>query len=1001
MRNRGRVPFALVGVVLLVSSGTLAVSMHDPLATDPAVDEGMDRLTAESHTALRVAIREAARASARDPVVVAANSTTGDALGESRPFEDALRLRIYLAARDHLSRLQTRRRGVNLSASLPPIRDPTDARAAIERVHLEPGGPDGRALAVRIEDLRLRARTDGRLAGETRLQPELVVETPVLVVHDGIERFERRLNAGVGSPGLASRLTAVLYPVAWARGYAQFRGGAIENVLANRHVALATNGAVLAEQRVGFGASDPVGRRVYGRTLAETGVTDLVRVTNASAVERLDRLATATGLRESPNESLPRLEPGAGAPRPSETVTVSVDRTADLAYARAVRALDETLAATYRPAGRVRADVRTIERRRVDSHDPPEVAGGVVGVHRTYDTTVHGRSGSPLPPADGWHRLANYSRRVTVEERTVRRWSMPGNATATTSGTVEFERAVDLLVAGNHTVGPAPDGPIETVHRRGGPLDGPNLADAPDLIRSRIVEGRGGPDALAARAALGRLDTEPVFVDAARPDGLAEWVRPDVSGLHDRVREASVEVPRGEIATFRANVPARLATRLGDRREDLVDAPESYGSVAERARVGVRAAYVDRVLAMLEARALQHRNGRERIGEELPSPSADPATLLRDGYDARRGVGSGSPPPVRMAVDAAPSYLTVEAVDHETVPAVAAGRPEHPLVARNVNAFSLPTTGVVDALFGLLDGPDTTSVRSAAQVLRVAAEGGLDRTGAFQPGTVLESEVSRSADGIEAAIHRVLRRNDLGPSSARERVVESALGRWDDTGAEAAALANGSAADAVYEAALSRWPDRLETAHARKRLAIELDFAAVDAKSSELIRPTEATVERAANRSRALFGTVPSDLGRRATRAAGGRFEELATERAAALAARLPRGVPVVPAPGMWYATVNAWHVHVRGSYARFVVRAPNGAPDRSPPTLAYVREAAPVRLDVDGDGRRELLGENRRIEFDSETVVAVAVPPQPQGVGDVTERDERSPGWPDPGPAE
>lgn len=69
------------------------------------------------------------------------------------------------------------------------------------------------------------------------------------------------------------------------------------------------------------------------------------------------------------------------------------------------------------------------------------------------------------------------------------------------------------------------------------------------------------------------------------------------------------------------------------------------------------------------------------------------------------------------------------------------------------------------------------------------------------------------------------------------------------------------------------------------------------------------------------------------------------------------------------------------------------------PPELTYVRASAPARLDVNRDGRSERLGENRRIGFATETMVAVAVPPKPQGVGDVTERDEQSAGWPDPGP--
>jgi hypothetical protein len=127
--------------------------------------------------------------------------------------------------------------------------------------------------------------------------------------------------------------------------------------------------------------------------------------------------------------------------------------------------------------------------------------------------------------------------------------------------------------------------------------------------------------------------------------------------------------------------------------------------------------------------------------------------------------------------------------------------------------------------------------------------------------------------------------------------------------------------------------------------------------------------------------------------------QAFASRQAARLAARLPKGVPMLPAPAMYYATVNAWRVQVRGSYARFVVRVRRGAPDRAPPDLSYVRENRTVRLDVDDDGHRERLGANRRIDFQAETVIGVAVPPSGPGVGDVGTRDERSPGWPTPGP--
>lgn len=109
----------------------------------------------------------------------------------------------------------------------------------------------------------------------------------------------------------------------------------------------------------------------------------------------------------------------------------------------------------------------------------------------------------------------------------------------------------------------------------------------------------------------------------------------------------------------------------------------------------------------------------------------------------------------------------------------------------------------------------------------------------------------------------------------------------------------------------------------------------------------------------------------------------------------LPAGLPVAPTPGYWYATTNVWHVQDRGGYERFTVRARRGRPTTAGATLPYTRAGRAVRLEVDGDGREELLGRDERIDFRAETAVVVVVPPGGRGVGDTDgDADERSPGW-------
>jgi hypothetical protein len=138
----------------------------------------------------------------------------------------------------------------------------TALRRTKRRVHVEPvGKPTDAGIRVRIENVSVRATRGGTTVAAATRNVTLVVETPVLALHERVQRFERRLDTGALESGLGRRLIARLYAVTWARGYAQYSGAPIANVLGNRHVELMTNGAILKEQTNAFGASDPVGRR--------------------------------------------------------------------------------------------------------------------------------------------------------------------------------------------------------------------------------------------------------------------------------------------------------------------------------------------------------------------------------------------------------------------------------------------------------------------------------------------------------------------------------------------------------------------------------------------------------------------------------------------------------------------------------------------------------------------------------------------------------------------
>lgn len=997
-----RVPFALVGVVLLVGSATLVGSLQEPSVGEPDVERAMDRLDAQTQSALRDATTTAARNAARDPVTVPASTAYGTVLNSSRPFRDSLRVRIYLRVRDALDRISERRHGVDVHASVPAVDGPADLRAAKRRVAVARAGANGTSLRVRIENVTLTASRSGRVLGTQTVSPTLVVPTPTLAVHDRVQRYERRLDADPVDPGLGRRLTARLYPIVWARGYAQYSGAPIENVLANRHVALFTNAALLSLQRDVFDHSDPAGRHVLNRATAHAGLTDLLAGTDFPVADYLLEIHEGVGLSPTPPEALDSAGTVDPAVRPDERVSVAVNGTADSAFLNTYRKFEEILRRTYSARARLTQRVRHLGTRQVQPVESPGPEWG----HRRSSTqttvTVRGRDtdAPPTPSATGRHVLGVHGRTVVFDHTTTHYWSGPERATRLTESR-EIERvAVTLTLYGNHTLGPAPTRPITAVHARGGPLDGPNLVDIRRKANERLVTNRGGLDLLAERAAVGDDVSETAIINGKRPDRLDEWVYTDLVELRERVRNISITTTRGNLATYRANPPAALASKLRQRRTDLVGVPGTYPSVAQRARIAARTAYLDALLGILEQRARTRNRSESVLREQLAAGSnrtttETPLERLQTAYDRREAHSTaGMPGGLRMQVDAEPAYLTRSAVGDRRVPAIEHGTEEHPLVARNWNAVTVPYGEVADTVVAAILGPDTTRLRTGAQVLR-----SVERT---DPPTVdidsesLEREVRTGIRAGREAARSTLAGFDLGNLRTRRKTVRTATSRWDTTGARALAVANGSVASAVHEAAVERWRGQL-TEQSRDLLALRLQREIDRATASNRARPTEPTVNRTTGRFReALRDRIASRIDTAVANASRGAVEDAV----GGSLARLPAGMPVTPAPGFWYATINLWRVEVAGQYVRFSVRVPRGTPDVPGGQLHYVRDAGTVRLDVDGDGRDELLGRSTRLSFRTGTGVAIAVPPGPQGVGDVDGRPvEESGGWPDPGP--
>ncbi|WP_178916223.1 hypothetical protein [Natronomonas gomsonensis] len=966
MNDRARVPFALVGVLLVVSSVTLTATVgHERPVSTPAVDRAMEGVTAESVTELRGAADDAATAAAARPVTRPANTTAGRALNDSQPFRDALRLRLYLRAAARLETVTFRRGDVVATASLPPVNATTDGyREAIERVRLSSTGTDGAALRVEIDGLRLTATRNGEPVSTVERSPSFVVANPALSLHDRTERFERRANAAVTEPGLGRRLTARLYPIAWTRGYAQYGGAPISSVLGTRHVELATNDALLAEQQAAFGTTDPGGERGIAAAGRRVATTDLLSAAGGENAWTDAVLEGADDLGPNPPDERP-VGTWRGSPPANPTVEVGVNGSADHAYADVVGiGTPGNVSSLVERAHTVEARVATEVESRGSRREPTSPGSNWRRVATSTDHRVALEEiGSRPPHSTEWSTRNGAVFDAQVTATTTRTWRR-GNETTTTEAVSEWSTRIGVSVQAR-TV------PIDGVPT--GDLDGV-LRDATRRASADALQASDGLRGAARDAATGASSSPSVSTAATTPatverSTLVEDLRP----LRERTRNVTISIPARAVGAGRANPPSKLRSEIRKRRTALrgPNATNARG----RTRLAVRAAYLERLDNHLESRADTHNRTNEGITDAI-SRGIDPNRL--DGaLAAHRARNRPASEPLvdpagnlSISVDAAPSYLPTSEVSRDRID-VRGGGSVYPLKTRNVNVFASPHDTVAESVVDRIPflGTDRVALSTAAGTLAA-----MDDDVAPAERRALEAEVEAASAYVRGELTAAMVEEGIPEGEA-----ESALRTDTTTASDALLLANGSAIDRAVEAVDTEDRDRL-----RVRLNRRLEAALRDERG----RPRRAPANEAGEVAREAYRKALTDVVANGTQGAA----EQARKRA--LGKRLgalPAGLPIAPVPGYWYATGNAWTVSVGGTYERFTVRANRG--DVSTP-VTYLRDGRTVRLRHDGESRR--LGTAERISFRTETVVVVVVPPGKRGVGDTDGVvDERSPGWP------
>lgn len=273
--DRARIPFAVVAVLLLVSSVMVVATLQT--RPEPQIDrqgeDALERGEAVAIGELRHAVTRASERVARAPVTTVDGEVDTVLEDGDDPFERQLELAILAEASDSLDGRQLDvGRETTVEVSLPAVddwEDEDDLAAALDSVHLE---ADDGVLTATIEDVGITVLEDGEPVRESTQNVTVSVGTTVLELHERTEAYEEYLNTGgldalIDRDGYGFDLGWRLWGLTWGKAYYdRIRGDpgdrAFDNVSPNDHTEVLANDARLSAQQEIFGTQDDYGNRV-------------------------------------------------------------------------------------------------------------------------------------------------------------------------------------------------------------------------------------------------------------------------------------------------------------------------------------------------------------------------------------------------------------------------------------------------------------------------------------------------------------------------------------------------------------------------------------------------------------------------------------------------------------------------------------------------------------------------------------------------------------------
>jgi len=748
--RRARIPFALIGILILLSAGVLLLhaETQSPSRESLDPDRAMERTDAAIQTVTRDAVSRASELAAQQPLTSTAETAYGSVLrnysessalsGSDEPFDAYLRALIYLEARDRFDTAGQRIDGAETEVFLPEISGPDSFGAAIERVRLTAGTADPElepgTVRVSLDNVTTVLRRDGEEIYRRVKSVTVTVPTPVFQLHERTEEYQDRLDAGITDPGFTQRFNARIYALGWARGYAQYSGMPVTEVIANRHVIPSANDAVYRTQRDVFGAADPQLNNAIRRGWlcmamkdAEALYNGYNRTGQANYAEHLCDASRwlfgeqATGnLPESPGVTdLIGEAPGMDAKR-----TLGVNETAYLplrilASPAGEHSIEDTIDRVFEIESELAVSVSDVSEPEFD-HDPPE--GYRSGTDRHLSTTnqetsVNVEIVSKHPAPERYYTIVG-DVQLTLEERrehTYRDESGVHSTTTADTGTlsVAFEIQLDEYDTGPNTNiddyqannGGAVDidpenryqpGPERSTARvsptvpAGQPDGFRNYEGAPSGIlaafaggtRSSYVEQWLEDRWANATSSSEMVGTERRTVALNRSTAvdslLKTTVTRDIVRVQEEISDVNVTFERREIVhDGNGTGPyGKLLQEVRAAKASYLERDDPYQNVGQKVVYEARYAYFDRLESDLERLESANDAAMQSLDEELGDLGLGSALSF-----LQQGVTATPPDPVPLDspsltsnitydVSGSPTYLVAERVSTLDVPAV-------------------------------------------------------------------------------------------------------------------------------------------------------------------------------------------------------------------------------------------------------------------------------------------------------------------------------------------